>query len=71
MTCKRVLQLVVQPLNHFELINALSKRQPIYKEEEEAFLQWLQKTPIGRKKAKYLEMLQEEEALNQKNKEAK
>lgn len=67
MTCKRVLQLVIQPLSHIELINALSKRQPIYKEEEEAFLQWLSKTPIGRKKAKYVESLQKEEALNQKN----
>ncbi|EEB19297.1 conserved hypothetical protein [Pediculus humanus corporis] len=67
MSCKRVLQLVVQPLTHYEIINALSKRQPIYKEEEEAFLQWYSKTPIARKKYKYLEMLREEEINMQKN----
>lgn len=62
MTCKRVLQLLIHPLNHFELINALSKHQPVYLEEEEAFIQWYAKTPLGRKKAKYIEMLLEEEA---------
>lgn len=65
MTCKRILQLVVQPLNHFELINALSKRQPVYKEEEDMFEQWLSKTPIGRKKTRYLEMLAEKQAIMQ------
>lgn len=71
MTCKRILQLVVQPLNHFELINALSKRQPVYKEEEEAFQQWLSKTPIGRKKARYLELLAEKQAVTQNVKKKK
>lgn len=65
MTCKRILQLVVQPLNHLELINALSRRQPIWKEEEETFTAWLAKTPIGRRKARYLEMLAEKQMLTQ------
>lgn len=56
MTCKRVLQLRVQPLTHVELINSLCKLEPVYKEEDEAFLQWFQKTPIGRRKARQLEI---------------
>lgn len=38
MTTKRMVQLRVQPLTHVELVNALSTRDPVYKEEEEAFL---------------------------------
>lgn len=56
MTCKRALQLRVQPLTHIELINSLCKLEPVYKEEEEAFLQWFLKTPIGRRKARQLEI---------------
>ena len=36
-TCKRMLQLRVKPLTHVELINALSTKEPVYREEEEAF----------------------------------
>lgn len=56
MTCKRALQLRIQPLTHIELINSLCKLEPVYKEEEEAFLQWFLKTPIGRRKARQLEI---------------
>nr|CAD7425193.1 unnamed protein product [Timema monikensis] len=56
MTCKRILQLRVLPLTHAELINALCKHEPVYKEEEESFLQWFIKTPIGRRKARALEI---------------
>ncbi|KAJ4427993.1 hypothetical protein ANN_24006 [Periplaneta americana] len=56
MTCKRALQLRVQPLTHAELINSLCKMEPVYKEEDEAFLQWFLKTPIGRRKARQLEI---------------
>ncbi|XP_067002371.2 dynein regulatory complex protein 11 [Anabrus simplex] len=56
MTCKRVLQLRVLPLTHAELINALCKQNPVYREEEEAFLQWFSKTPIGRRKARAMEI---------------
>lgn len=38
MTTKRMVQLSVQPLTHVELINALSSKDPIYKEEDDAFL---------------------------------
>lgn len=38
MTTKRMVQLRVQPLTHAELVNALAARDPVYREEEEAFL---------------------------------
>ncbi|XP_063234958.1 dynein regulatory complex protein 11 [Bacillus rossius redtenbacheri] len=56
MTCKRVLQLRVKPLTHAELINALCRHEPVYKEEDDAFLQWFLKTPIGRRKTRALEI---------------
>ncbi|XP_034250065.1 dynein regulatory complex protein 11 [Thrips palmi] len=56
MTCKRILQMRVQPLTHAELVTALSRHDPVYKEEEEAFLAWFQRTPIGRRKARAMEL---------------
>lgn len=38
MTTKRMVQLRVHPLTHAELINALSTKDPVYREEEDAFL---------------------------------
>ncbi|XP_062535222.1 dynein regulatory complex protein 11-like [Armigeres subalbatus] len=55
-TCKRMLQLRTQPLTHLELINALSALEPVYKEEEEAFMYWWCKTPLGRRRSKQMEM---------------
>lgn len=63
MTCKRVLQLRIQPLTHAEIINVLSRFEPVYKEEEEAFMQWYAKTPIGRKKQRALELLEVEKYM--------
>lgn len=62
MTIKRVLQLRIHPLSPLELVNALCKRTPIYREEEEAFEQWWGKVPIVRKRCRAVEMLQEEQA---------
>uniref|UniRef100_A0A0A9X5L9 IQ and AAA domain-containing protein 1 n=1 Tax=Lygus hesperus TaxID=30085 RepID=A0A0A9X5L9_LYGHE len=56
LTCKRVLQLRMHQLTHAEIINVLCKKEPVYKEEEEEFLTWFSKTPIGRRKQKALEM---------------
>lgn len=55
-TCKRNLQLRVQPLAHVELINALSTKDPVYREEEESFASWWSKTPLGRRKQRAIEM---------------
>lgn len=38
MTTKRMVQLRNHPLTHVELINALSFKDPVYCEEEDAFL---------------------------------
>lgn len=38
MTTKRMVQLRTQPLIPAELINAISTKNPIYREEEDAFL---------------------------------
>lgn len=65
MTCKRVLKLRIQPLTHAELINELCKYDPVYKEEDEAFMQWYMKTPIGRRKARAMEIENELKAENQ------
>lgn len=62
MTIKRVLQLRIHPLSPLELVNALCKRTPIYKEEEEAMEQWWLKSPMVRKRIRAVEMLIEEEA---------
>ncbi len=55
MTCKRILRLKIQPLRLSEILEAVSQFEPIYKEEEEAFVQWYAKTPLGRNKQKSLE----------------
>lgn len=62
MTIKRMLQLRVHPLSPLELINALCKRIPVYKEEEEAFALWWTKTPMVRRRLRAIELLIEEEA---------
>lgn len=73
LTVKRQLRLRVQPLTHVELVNALSTKDPVYREEEEAFLSWWLKTPLGRRKQRALEMdseanLEKENSGDKKNK---
>ncbi|KAG5885212.1 hypothetical protein JTB14_012235 [Gonioctena quinquepunctata] len=62
MTVKRMLQLRIHPLSPLELVNALCRRVPIYKEEEDAMEQWWSKVPTVRRRARAVEMLLEEEA---------
>lgn len=56
MTCKRMLRLRIQPLKITEILDSLSQFEPVYKEEEEAFIQWYAKTPLGRGKQKAWEI---------------
>ncbi|KAI4493349.1 hypothetical protein M0802_009409 [Mischocyttarus mexicanus] len=56
MTTKRMVQLRTQPLTHAELINAISTKDPVYREEEDAFLSWFSKTPTCRRKQRALEL---------------
>ncbi|XP_018335988.1 dynein regulatory complex protein 11 [Agrilus planipennis] len=62
MTVKRMVQLRVQPLSPLELINALSKMIPVYKEEEDALINWWSKTPMCKRRSQAVEALIEEEA---------
>ncbi|KAG9430941.1 dynein regulatory complex protein 11 isoform X3 [Apis mellifera carnica] len=69
MTTKRIMQLRTHPLTHGELINALSSKDPVFCEEESAFLAWLSKIPINRKKQRALELeLQNLKEENEKKK---
>ncbi|CAG9862123.1 unnamed protein product [Phyllotreta striolata] len=71
MTVKRTLQLRIRSLSPFELVNALCKRTPVYKEEEECFEQWWTKVPIVRRRIKAVEALLEEQAEIQAKQQAK
>ncbi|XP_076238279.1 dynein regulatory complex protein 11 [Calliopsis andreniformis] len=73
MTTKRMVQLRIHPLTHGELINALSTKDPVYREEEDAFTAWLTKTPIYRKKQRALELEQQklEEAIEKEKRKGK
>ncbi|KAF7386951.1 hypothetical protein HZH66_011403 [Vespula vulgaris] len=73
MTTKRMVQLRTQPLIPAELINAISTKNPIYREEEDAFLSWFSKTPTCRRKQRALELEQQRieeanEAIKKKGK---
>ncbi|XP_045585000.1 IQ and AAA domain-containing protein 1-like isoform X2 [Procambarus clarkii] len=68
-TDQRLAKLKKTPLNSLEFILPLSKIEPIYREEEEAMKAWFLKTPIMKKRAKYLE--EELEAQGLKGKGAK
>ncbi|KYN15124.1 IQ and AAA domain-containing protein 1 [Trachymyrmex cornetzi] len=69
MTTKRMVQLRTHPLTHVELVNSLSFKDPVYREEEDAFLVWFSKTPTCRRKQKALEL--EIEKLNEANESQK
>ncbi|XP_029661552.1 dynein regulatory complex protein 11 isoform X2 [Formica exsecta] len=69
MTTKRMVQLRTHSLTHAELVNALSFKDPVYREEEDAFLAWFSKTPTCRRKQKAVEL--ELEKLNEANESQK
>ncbi|XP_077281208.1 dynein regulatory complex protein 11 isoform X2 [Temnothorax americanus] len=69
MTTKRMVQLRTHPLTHVELVTALSFKDPVYREEEDAFLAWFSKTPTCRRKQRALEL--ELEKLNEANESQK
>ncbi|XP_068101429.1 dynein regulatory complex protein 11 isoform X2 [Hyperolius riggenbachi] len=49
---RRIRQLSRKPLAASEFLGSLSRQEPIYKEEEEAFKSWYSKTPLGKKRSK-------------------
>lgn len=56
MTCKRILRLKIQALKLIEILEVLAQFEPIYKEEEDVFLQWYSKTPMGKSRQRALEL---------------
>ncbi|XP_019858160.1 PREDICTED: IQ and AAA domain-containing protein 1-like [Amphimedon queenslandica] len=52
LTERRIQQLRKRPLTTAEFIPFLAKIDPIYREEEEAYKAWFNKTPLGKKRAK-------------------
>ncbi|XP_041822612.1 dynein regulatory complex protein 11-like [Chelmon rostratus] len=56
----RLKKLRLQPLTAAEFIQPLSRMEPVYREEEEAFKVWFRKTPLGRKKARAARTSEEE-----------
>ncbi|XP_075036492.1 dynein regulatory complex protein 11 isoform X1 [Mixophyes fleayi] len=49
---RRIRQLSRKPLAASEFLGSLSRQEPVYKEEEEAFKTWYSKTPLGKKRSK-------------------
>lgn len=47
-----------------------STRDPVYREEEEAFESWWSKTPLGRRRQRFLE-LEEERLIEEQAQQAK
>jgi hypothetical protein len=70
LTERRVLQQGLRPLQVLEFLSTLAKHEPIYREEEEAYDGWYVKTPMGKKRLKFLEG-DEEEAKKEKKKAGK
>ncbi|XP_019852525.1 PREDICTED: IQ and AAA domain-containing protein 1-like [Amphimedon queenslandica] len=52
LTERRIQQLCKRPLTTAEFIPFLAKIDPIYREEEEAYKAWFNKTPLGKKRNK-------------------
>ncbi|KAF4020481.1 hypothetical protein G4228_011688 [Cervus hanglu yarkandensis] len=54
LTERRLLQLSRRPLLTSEFLGPLAKLDPVYREEEESLKDWYFKTPLGKKKMKFL-----------------
>ncbi|XP_019378896.1 PREDICTED: IQ and AAA domain-containing protein 1 [Gavialis gangeticus] len=54
LTERRIRQLNKKPLTAVELMGALARQDPVYKEEEDMFKAWYAKTPLGKARAKAL-----------------
>ncbi len=68
---RRLLQQGVRPLRPSEFVSALaSTAEPVYREEDEMYETWYAKTPLGKRRLKYVEG-DEEEGKKEKKKTAK
>lgn len=68
MTAKRIAKLKIRPIEIPEIIEILAQFDPVYKEEEEAFVQWYAKTPLGRSRQRALELESEQAEMDNENK---
>ncbi|KAM4626953.1 dynein regulatory complex protein 11 [Discoglossus pictus] len=68
---RRVKQLQQKPLVATEFLASLSRQEPVYKEEEEAFKAWYAKTPLGKKRSKAMASGEEETSKDKGKKEKK
>ena len=71
MTCKRILRLKIQPVRTTEILEALSQFEPVYKEEEAAFILWYSKTPLGKSRQKVFDTIENEQLGNDSKSRAK
>jgi len=65
---RRISLLGTKPLKAVEFVSPLSRIDPIYREEEETFRKWYKKTPLGKKRQKMKEALEEPEDGKDKKK---
>ncbi|XP_033471742.2 dynein regulatory complex protein 11-like [Epinephelus lanceolatus] len=56
----RLKKLHLQPLTAAEFIQSLSRMEPVYREEEEAFRVWFSRTPLSRRRAQAAKTNKEE-----------
>ncbi len=70
LTDRRLMQQGIKPLKPAEFIAALSTCEPVYREEEEMYNSWYSKTPMGKKRSKYVDG-DEEETKKEKKKTGK
>lgn len=68
---RRVADLSKKPLQAVEFVTPLSRIDPIYREEEEAFQKWHKKTPLGKARKKMLDNDGEPEDGKAKGKKGK
>ncbi|XP_054480142.1 dynein regulatory complex protein 11-like [Anoplopoma fimbria] len=67
----RLNKLRLQRLTGAEFIQSLSRMEPVYREEEEAFKVWFSQTPLGRRKARAAKTNEEEAGGGEKKKKKK
>ncbi|XP_066093644.1 IQ and AAA domain-containing protein 1-like [Saccopteryx bilineata] len=71
LTQRRMLQLSKRPLVASEFLSHLAKLEPVYREESESLKDWYFNTPLGKKRTKFSEFLDAEEAKLAKEKKWK
>ncbi len=69
LTERRLMQQNVKALRPHEFVAGLAASEPVYREEEEMYASWYSKTPMGKRRSKYVDG-DEEETKKEKKKSA-